>query len=404
MSGWFAVDSPDRGHDDEETSPARELEEIGSVHGSPERFQQLPVDEAPRRPASSSGGLAGLKKYGGPPREASQSPSSSSADHGEASPRRTAWGAAHDFSDGDVSDADREGGGSTSTNDARTGGATRENYARVAGIDASLPVEEQLHLVWRRYSDHIYDFFAQHFLEYPSNTVAFVPQSRRRFNGADFAMHQMYLGTTSPNDDNSLLMYNIYTPAELEESDMEETESRVVGAYTDVANMVQQTLKVSHNGPVVRVRPCPTRPHLVCTRSTATPLSIYDLEALSMEMERRGAAKEETENDGEVDEDGRRQRRSSTAYRPNLSRPTPSNAVSCPPTVTLRGPQRAGIGLQWHPAEENILAVTSYDQKVYLYDLAATAALCQRTHNWARRGAQGRAHGGGLRRIMAPLP
>ena len=208
------------------------------------------------------------------------------------------------------------------------------------GAEERSTFDTQRHAIWRQHIDRLYDFYSQHFLEVPTSTVAFVPDSRTRFP-AEYAMHQLYTGTVDPRAGarNYICAHHCYVPSEIEDEDKElgedddDDDGRIAGRYTDVANVLQPVLRVAHDGPVQRLRVNPFIPSLVAARGRGHTMSLYQLADYTV---------------GDVNK---------------------------PPTTMLRGPRQPGHGLAWSPEEQHLLAATANDGMVFVYDVNANVAV-----------------------------
>jgi histone-binding protein RBBP4 len=126
-------------------------------------------------------------------------------------------------------------------------------------------------------------------------TVQWLPDSRREIPARDYSMAQLVVGTAAPiGAPNWVGVYQVFLHCDLDDEheqdlnvdDVERFEG-IAHNFRDVAPLMQRHSRFMTGGPVLRVRPMPSRPQLLAVRTRTSP------DTLLVDFSRRRAEPEE---------------------------------------------------------------------------------------------------------------
>lgn len=132
--------------------------------------------------------------------------------------------------------------------------------------------------IWKKNAPFLYDLVITHILEWPSLTCCWVPE---RVQSADKSCdeHKLVLGTlTEDSVPNYLLIASVKLPYDLTQPDTSKEEDE----YGRLKERVTITQKIAHNGEVNRARCMPQNSHLIATKSPSCDVCVFDTSKLPM--------------------------------------------------------------------------------------------------------------------------
>ncbi|RXH97656.1 hypothetical protein DVH24_009981 [Malus domestica] len=194
--------------------------------------------------------------------------------------------------------------------------------------DQDSAVLEEEYAVWKKNSPFLYDLIISHPLEWPSLTVHWAPSAPQPHTDSSLAVHKLVLGThTSDDYPNFLMVADALLP----------TSQPNFGAISEndpVMPKVEITQKIRVFGEVNRARWMPQKPTIVGAKTSGTDVYVFD------------CSKQEGKKHQEE---------------------------ACDPDLRLRGHDKEGYGLSWSFLKEGYLLSGSYDCKICLWDVSASA-------------------------------
>jgi len=190
--------------------------------------------------------------------------------------------------------------------------------------------------IWKKNAPFLYDLVLSHALEWPSLTCEWLPD-KEVHQDKDYSSNRMILGThTSDAEQNYLMLAKVKLPTDSTNVDGRKYDEQrgEIGGFGAVAEKIEVTQKIVHDGEVNRARYMLSNPSVIATKTVSGDVCVFD-------------------------------------YTRHPSVPA-ANQTKAAPDLVCKGHTTEGYGLAWSPLKPGTLLSGADDALICMWDVDGT--------------------------------